>query len=111
MGFAGRIQQNPSCWSIFIELYFDRHRYSTASAEAEGRQAATTTAPSQFMNQCDQHTRAAGADGVTEGNSATVYIHARPIPVKFSTVGQGLRGKGFVDLYQVKIVNLHACAL
>src|SRR2546421_8987715 len=111
MGFAGFVQQNPSCWSIFIELYFDRHRYGTTAAEAECRQAATTTAPSQFMNQGDQHTRTAGADGVTEGNSATVYVHARPIPVKFSAIGQGLRGKGFVDLDQVKIANLHACAL
>src|SRR3989442_9235913 len=111
MGYAGFAQHNPSWWSFFKELYFDRHRHGTAAAEAEGRQAATTTAPAQFMNQGDQHTRTAGADGVTEGNSATVYMHARPIPVKFSAVGQGLRGKGFVDLYQVEIVNLHACAL
>src|SRR6266700_40608 len=63
------------------------------------------------MYQGDQDTRAAGANGVAEGNGATVYVHARPIPVEFPAVGQGLGGKGFVDLDQVEIANLHACAL
>src|SRR6266581_4567128 len=63
------------------------------------------------MYQGDQHTRAAGADGVAEGNGATVYVHPRPIPVEFPAVGQGLGVKCFVDLDEVEIANLHACAL
>src|SRR5579863_7002393 len=96
-----------ACWM----LYLDRHGDSTTATEAESCEATTTTTTAQFVNQRNQHAGATGADRVAEGDSTTVDIDPRPIPVKFLAVCQRLRGEGFIDLDQVEITDFSAGAL
>ena len=48
---------------------------------------------------------------MTQGYGSAVDIDARPIPVQFFAVGQGLRGKSLVHLDQVKVADPEAGAL
>ena len=42
---------------------------------------------------------------------SAVDIYARPIPVKFFAICQGLSGKSFVDFDEVKVTDFEACTL
>src|SRR5258708_7730562 len=91
--------------------HLHRHRHRPTAAQPQRRQSSATAPPAQFVDQRGQDARAAGADGMAQRNRSTVYVYARPIPVEFFTIRQGLRRKGFVDLDQVKIAELEPRAL
>src|SRR5579871_6474835 len=94
---------------LTINLY--RQGDSAAAAQTERCQPAPTTAPTQFIEQRRQHTRAAGANGMTECHRAAVDVDAVPVPIQLFTVCQHLRGKGFVDLDQIEIADREARAV
>src|SRR6266849_5192801 len=92
-----------------LDLY--RHGDGASTTQAECCQAPATPTAAQLIDERDENTGTAGADGMAEGDSATVNVHARPVPVKFLAVRQGLRGKGFIDFDQVKVVDLQTSTL
>src|SRR6266851_1785160 len=92
-----------------LDLY--RHGNGASTTQAERCQAPAASTAAQLIDERDENTRTAGADGMAEGDSAAVNVHAGPVPVKFFTVRQSLRGKGLIDLDQVKIVDLQTSTL
>src|SRR5258708_39195344 len=91
--------------------HLNRHRHRSTATQAQRRQSSATAPAAQFVDQSGQDARAAGANGMAQRNRSTVNVYARPIPVEFFTIRQGLRRKGFVDLDQVKIAELEPRAL
>src|SRR5713101_2569957 len=87
-----------------------RKRHSPTTAQAQRSQAATATATAQCIDQGDKYTRAAGANGMAECNSATIDVDSRPIPIEFFAIGQRLGSKGFIHLDQIKVTNFQTCA-
>ena len=67
-----------------LDLY--GHSNSASTPQAEGCQATTTPTAVQLIDERDEDTRTTGADGMPEGDSAAINVHAGPIPVKFLAV-------------------------
>ena len=47
---------------------------------------------------------------MTEGDRAAIHIDALAVPAQFVADGQRLDGKSFVSFYQIKVVDIPACA-
>src|SRR5258706_15398493 len=89
--------QSSRAMSFLCLLHLNGHRHRLATAKTQGSQAATTATAAQLVDQCCQDTRTAGTNGVPECDGSAIDVYARPIPVKFFAVCQGLGGKCFVD--------------
>ena len=60
-------------------------------------------APLHFVEQRDQYTRAAGSNGVAQGNRTAVDVELRPIKSEFFAHRYRLGRKGLVGLNQVQV--------
>ena len=86
-----------------LDLYRHRHRFS--ATQAERRQASLQPARPERMEQRHQDARAAAADRMPQGDSPAVDVDSVPVQSQILAIGEGLRGKGLVQLDQVKIVQ------
>ena len=68
----------------------DGEGYGVAAAEAESGDAALEVAALQFVEQGDENARAAGADGVADGDSTAVHVDFIGIQIQFAHHGQRL---------------------
>ena len=57
------------------------------------------------IEQRHQHARAAGADGMAEGDGAAMHIHRRRIEAQFAIHGQCLHAEGLVQFEEVHLVK------
>src|SRR3990172_11741206 len=87
------------------------HGHGATTTEAEGGEAMTASARGEFVEQGGHDARAAGADGVSQGDRAAVDVHLRPVEAELAAVGQHLGGEGLVDLDEVKVLDGHRRAL
>src|SRR6202158_725586 len=78
--------------------------YGVAAAEAEGGDAALEVAALQFVQQSHQDARAAGADGMAEGDRAAVHVYLFGIELELARDRDGRYGERFVELDQVHIL-------
>src|SRR5581483_6229245 len=84
---------------------FDRHRDRTAAAEAKRGDPPSAAARPERVHQGCEHTRAARADRVAEGDRAAVHVELRPVPTKLPVVGDHLSGERLVQLDQIEVVE------
>src|SRR5208282_687442 len=65
-------------------------------------------AANHFVDQGDQHTRPAGADGMAQSHCAPVHIHAVHIEAQLVADSERLHRKSFVQLVEIDIILLPA---
>src|SRR3989304_896663 len=87
------------------------HGHGATTTEAEGGEAVAAPAPPQLGGRGGHDARAAGADGVSQGDRAAVDVHLRPVEAELAAVGQHLGGEGLVDLDEVEVLDGHRRAL
>src|SRR6267143_1020397 len=81
----------------------DSEGHGVASAEAEGGDAALEIAALQFVEQGDEDARAAGADGMAEGDSAAVHVYFFGIELELPRNGNGSDGESFIEFDKVDV--------
>src|SRR6266403_620610 len=73
---AGPVLEIPASRSPGVVLNtFENQRNSLADADAHGAERISTVSPQKLIERGGYKARAAGAQGVPEGNRATVGIH------------------------------------
>ncbi len=85
--------------------FFDDGGYALAAADAEGGKAAFGAAEFHGVEQGYEDARAAGADGVAEGDGAAVDVDFFLDEAEFFADGQELGGEGFVGFDEVDVVE------
>src|SRR3972149_2979887 len=60
------------------------HGHGATTTEAEGGEGMTASAPPQLVEQGGHDARAAGADGVSQGDRAAVDVHLRPVEAELA---------------------------
>ena len=75
---------------------FDNSGDTLPHADAHGREAIATTAFFHFVNECCHESCTAAAEGVTEGNGATINVQFRGIDAELSNTSNDLGSKGLV---------------
>src|ERR1700723_3591584 len=81
----------------------DGHGHGISPAEAESRDAAMNIATNHFVDQRDQDTHTAGADGMSDGDSAAIHIHFVGIESEFAHHPDRLHGECFVQFVQIHV--------
>ena len=84
---------------------FDNSGDPLPHADAHGREAIATAAFFHLVNECRHDSRAAAAEGVTEGNGATVNVELRGIDAELSNASNNLGSKGLVQFHQIDLVD------
>src|SRR5260370_24205030 len=97
-GFVGDILQRTtdSASRFPCLITFDGEGDGVASTKAEGGDAALQVAALQFIEQCDEDARAAGADGMAERQRAAVDGHLFCIESALPRNGNGSDGGSFI---------------
>ena len=87
------------------------HRDGIPSAQAERGDAALHVAADHFVDQRDQHARAAGADGMADGHRAAVHIDFVRIQPEFAHHAERLHRERFVQFVEIDVFILPASLL
>src|SRR5208283_5736576 len=83
---------------------FHDHRYTLSPADAEGGQAQRDIPAHHLKEEGHKYPGPAGSHRVSQGDGAAKDIHLIHVPSHFPVYLDRLRGKGLVDLYEIKIV-------
>src|ERR1700674_761881 len=75
---------------------FHRHRHRIPSAETQCRYPSMDIAADHFVDERDQHTCAAGADGMSDGYCPSIYVYFGRIEAEFLHHSQCLHRKSLV---------------
>src|SRR5215472_5435000 len=84
---------------------FQCDRHAHAAADTEGGDSLSCIALQHLVEKRHHDARAAAADGMSEGNGATIDIEAVAIEIQPTIAGQNLGSEGFVEFHQPKFVQ------
>src|SRR5580765_2489320 len=84
------------------------HRHPKTAADTQRSEAAPCLTPSHLVQQRDDDARTRAADGVPERDGSAVYVDTRGVDRQIAKDREDLRRKGFVQLDEVKILELQS---
>jgi len=79
-GTRNTVCTNSGVYGRLLVDALHRQRHRVTAAQTERGDTSLLAAIGQRMQQRNEHAGAARADGMSEGNSAAVYVHAGIVP-------------------------------
>src|SRR5678816_719912 len=106
---AGRRRDCQAAEAASDLLHGEGNRISATKAECS--EAGGLLALIKRGEKGGENPRAAGADGMTQGDRSAVHVDAIPVPAQFTSTRQRLHGEGFVGFDQVIVADPGASLL
>src|SRR5229473_710329 len=90
---------------------FQNESNSLAHADAHGAERVSTVSPQKLVERGGYKPRAAGTQGVSEGNRATVRIYVRRVVwnSQFAQHRQRLRSECFIQFHDIHLSERQSC--